>query len=114
LGIVEISRGDVVLIVGPGDLGRHQPGVVVQADEFASELSTIFVCPVSSDIQTRLALRPLIEVTPENGLRLRSQIMTDKMVALRRDRVRRVIGGINVETSEQLDRALLLLLGLAR
>jgi len=40
--------------------------------------------------------------------------MTDKLVALRRDRVRRVIGRIDAETSEQLDRALLLVLGLAR
>ena len=56
----------------------------------------------------------MIEVTPENGLRLRSQIMTDKLVALRRDRIRRVIGRIDAQTSEQLDRALLVLLGLSR
>jgi mRNA interferase MazF len=40
--------------------------------------------------------------------------MTDKMIALRLDRVRRVIGHIDAETSEQLDRALLVVLGLAR
>jgi mRNA interferase MazF len=73
-----------------------------------------FVCPISSDLQDRFLLRPLIEVARENGLRLRSQIMTDKLVALRRDRIRRVIGRIDAETSEKLDRALLLVLGLAR
>jgi mRNA interferase MazF len=114
LGIVEINRGDVVLIVGPGDLGRPRPGVVVQADKFASELLTVFVCPISSDIQTGLELRPMIDVTPVNGLRLRSQIMTDKMLALRRDRIRQVIGRIDAATSEQLDSALLVVLGLAR
>jgi mRNA interferase MazF len=56
----------------------------------------------------------VIEPAPENGLRLRSQIMTDKLLALRRDRIRRVIGRIDAETSEKLDRALLLVLGLAR
>jgi mRNA interferase MazF len=40
--------------------------------------------------------------------------MTDKMVALRRDRIRRVIGRIDAETSGLLDRAILVLLGLAR
>jgi mRNA interferase MazF len=40
--------------------------------------------------------------------------MTDKMIALHHDRVRRVIGQIDTETSEQLDRALLVVLGLAR
>ena len=111
---MEINRGDVVLIVGPGDVGRPRPGVVMQADNLTSEISTVFVCPISSDIQIRLALRPLIDVTPENGLRLRSQVMTDKMLALRRDRIRRVIGRIDSATSEQLDRALLVVLGLTR
>jgi mRNA interferase MazF len=111
---VEIARGDVVLMVVPGDLGRPRPGIVVQADQFSGGLSTVFICPVSSDLQVGLSLRPLIEVAPGNGLRLRSQIMTDKLAALRRDRIRRVIGRIDAETSEQLDRALLLVLGLAR
>jgi len=111
---VEITRGDVVLMVVPSDLGRPRPGIVVQGGEFNAGLSTILVCPVSSDLQDRLLLRPLIEVAPGSGLRLRSQIMTDKLVALRRDRIRRVIGRIDAETSEHLDRALLLLLGLAR
>jgi mRNA interferase MazF len=111
---VEIARGDVVLMVVPSDLGRPRPGIVVQDDRFNAGLATIFVCPVSSDLQDGLSLRPVIEVAPENGLRLRSQIMTDKLVALRRDRIRRVIGRIDAETSEQLDRALLLVLGLTR
>ncbi len=109
-----MKRGDVVLVVVPSELGRPRPGVVVQADEFSEELSTVFVCPVSSDLQERLPLRPIIEAKPSNGLRLRSQIMTDKMIALRHDRVRRVIGRIDAETSEHLDRALLVVLGLAR
>jgi mRNA interferase MazF len=111
---LEVKRGDVVLVVVPSVLGRPRPGVVVQADEFNEGLSTIFVCPISSDLQEGLALRPVIDAKPSNGLRLRSQIMTDKMIALRRDRVRRVIGRIDRETSEVLDRALLVVLGLAR
>jgi len=88
--------------------------VVVQADEFDERLSTVFICPISSDVQEGLALRPMIEAKPANGLRLHSQIMTDKMIALRRERIRRVIGRIDEETSERLDRALLVLLGLAQ
>jgi len=109
-----VKRGDVVLVVVPSELGRPRPGVVVQADEFNEGLSTVFICPVSSDLQEDLPLRPMIEARPSSGLRLRSQIMTDKMIALRRDRVRRVIGRIDRETSENLDRALLVVLGLAR
>jgi mRNA interferase MazF len=101
-------------MVVPSSLGRPRPGVVVQSNEFAADLSTIFVCPFSSDLQDKLPLRPQIEAAPENGLRLRSQIMTDKMVALPRDRIRRVIGRIDTETSKQLDSALFVVLGLTR
>jgi mRNA interferase MazF len=111
---LEVKRGDVVLMVVPGDLGRPRPGVIVQADQFNDDLSTIFVCPLTSDLQDNLPLRPKIAVTPQNGLRLLSQIMTDKMVALRRDRIRQVIGALDAETLERLDTALLVVLGLAR
>ena len=109
-----MKRGDVVLVVVPSELGRPRPGVIVQADEFSKDLSTVFICPVSSDVQEKLPLRPIIEAEASNGLRLRSQIITDKMIALRQDRVRQIIGHIDSETSEQLDRALLVVLGLAR
>jgi mRNA interferase MazF len=109
---VEVKRGDVVLMVVPNELGRPRPGVIVQADVF-KDLTTVFVCPISSDIQPNFLLRPTIEAKPSNGLRLRSQIMTEKMVALRRDKVRRVIGRLDFETTQQLDRALLVVLGLA-
>jgi len=114
LGRLEVKRGDIVLVVVPSELGRPRPGIVVQADDLTTELSTVFVCPISSDVQENLTLRPIIEAKQSNGLRIRSQIMTDKMVALRKDRVRRTIGQIDKEASEHLDRALLVMLGLTR
>jgi mRNA interferase MazF len=108
-----VKRGDIVLAVVPRELGRPRPGVVVQADEFR-DLSTIFICPISSDVQDRLSVRPIIEAGPSTGLQLRSQIMTDKLVPLKQDQIRRVIGRLDSETSLKLDRALLVVLGLAR
>jgi mRNA interferase MazF len=40
--------------------------------------------------------------------------MTDKINALRRDRVRQVLGSLDSDASERLDSALLVVLGLAR
>jgi hypothetical protein len=40
--------------------------------------------------------------------------MIDKMIARRQDRVRQAIGHIDSEASKPLDRALLVVLGLAR
>ncbi len=111
-----MKRGDVVLMVGPGELGRPRPGIIVQADELGDNTTTLLACPLSSDVQSNPnpRLRPVIEPTAANGLRVPSQIMTDKLLAQRRERVRRVIGTIDAESSSRLDTALLIVLGLAR
>lgn len=108
-----IKRGDIVLAVH-ADLGKPRPAVVVQADTLNENAMTILVCPLTPDITERLPLRPVITASPGTGLRERSQIMTDKMLALRSDRIRGVLGSIDASTVDQLDRALLIVLGLAR
>lgn len=100
-------------MVAPRELGRPRPGIVVQANDFSAKFSTVFICPTTTDIQMELAIRPLIEASPANGLRLRSQIMTDKMAAIRREQIRSLIGHIDSGTAQQIDRALMLVLGLA-
>jgi mRNA interferase MazF len=109
-----VKRGDVVLLVAQGDMGKPRPGVIIQADELGYTTTSVLVCPMSSDITEFHRTRPVVEPTASNGLRLRSQIMTDKINALRRDRVRQVLGSLDVDASEQLDRALLVVLGLAQ
>ena len=109
-----MKRGDVVLAVAPGDLGKPRPGVIVQSDDLGETTSSVLVCPMSSDLSDVRRTRPSIEPTFGNGLRVRSQIMTDKVNALRRDRIRRVIGTLDADDTDELDRALLIVLGLAR
>ncbi len=108
-----MKRGNVA-IVAHGEFGRPRPVVVVQADELGAGTTTVLVCPITSDVTEKLPVRPAVEPKVENGLRLRSQIMTDKMLALPRSRVRRVIGSIDSETTGRLNTALLIVLGLAR
>jgi mRNA interferase MazF len=74
----------------------------------------VLVCPITSDVTEKLPIRPIPEADERNGLRIRSQIMTDKVLAQRRERIGRVIGAIDSETSHRLDSALLLVPGLAR
>jgi mRNA interferase MazF len=109
-----LKRGDIVLVVLQGEFGKPRPGVIVQADELGDRTTSVLVCPMSSEVTAFYQLRPVIEPTASNGLRLRSQIMTDKINTMRRDRVRQVLGSLDAETSEQLDRALLVVLGLTR
>jgi mRNA interferase MazF len=86
----------------------------VQADELGDDTPTVLVCPITSDVTENLPVRPAVEPKVENGLRLRSQIMTDKMLAVPRGRVGRMVGAIDTDTSDRLDTALLMVLGLAR
>lgn len=109
-----MKRGDVVLMVAPGDLGKPRPGVIVQGAELGDRTTTVLVCPMSSDVQESPRLRPVVEPDASNGLRIRSQIMTEKVTPVRRDRVRRVLGALDSHTLERLDRALLVVFGLAR
>ena len=108
-----MKRGDVV-IVAHGDFGRPRPAVVVQADELGDATTTVIVCLITSDVTERLPVRPIVEPDVANGLAVRSQIMTDKLLALPRERMRRALGSIDDDTSVLLDRALLIVLGLAR
>jgi mRNA interferase MazF len=114
LGRLEVKRGDVVLMIAPRELGRPRPGIVVQADELETGASTLLICPLSTDIRFSPRLRPVIEPTEQNGLRARSQVMTDKIGALRHDRIRATLGRIDSETTERIDRALMIVLGLAK
>lgn len=109
-----MPRGDVVLMISPRELGKPRPGIVVQADELERGTTTVLVCPLSTDIRHSPRLRPTIEPNADNGLRTRSQVMTDKIAALRRDRIRAVLGTLDSETIDRVDRALLIVLGLAR
>jgi mRNA interferase MazF len=110
---LEVIRGDVVLVVASGDLGKPRPGVIVQADELGDTTTSVLVCPLSSDLSDFRRTRPVVEPSAANGLRLPSQIMTDKVNPLRRDRIRRVTGSLDAESTERLDTALLVVLGLA-
>lgn len=103
-----------MLMVAPGDLGKPRPGIIVQADRLGVTTTTVLACPMSSDIQPTPITRPIIEPASNNGLRVQSQVMTEKVTPLRRDRIRKVLGRLDRESLDRVDRALLIVLGLAR
>jgi mRNA interferase MazF len=108
-----LKRGDIILAVH-ADLGKPRPAVVVQDNALNESALTILVCPLTTDITEKSLVRPILAADAETGLRQRSQIMTDRMLALRSDRIRGVVGALDIATIDQLDRALLIVLGLAR
>ena len=108
-----MRRGDVVTVAAAGDYGKPRPAVIVQSDAFPERHTSVVVCQITSDLVEAPDFRVTIEPSSENGLRLRSQVMTDKPVTIRRARIGRWIGSLGSEDVARLNVALAFVMGLA-
>ena len=108
-----MRRGDVVTVAASGDYGKPRPAVVVQTDALPAEHASVIVCQMTSDIVQAPDFRVTIEPSEMNGLRKRSQIMADKPVTIRRERVGRTIGSLEEQDLARLNVALAFVIGLA-
>ncbi len=109
-----MRRGDIVLVVLPGDYGKPRPAVVVQSDLLnAEDPPSYLVCPLTTMLTGHGDIRIPIEPTPATGLDAPSEVMVDKTSAAPRRRLRDVIGRLDAATMRAVDRALLLVLGFA-
>jgi mRNA interferase MazF len=108
-----VKRGDVITAVLPGELGKPRPAIIIETDRLAPT-DSVLLCLVTSHVRENLQQRRiLVEPSPTNGLRLRSQIQADKIYALRRSKCGERIGALNSAELEQLNEALALVIGLA-
>lgn len=73
----------------------------------------MIVCQMTSDIADAPDFRITVEPTEKNGLRARSQVMADKPVTIRRERVGRRIGSLDEKDVDRLNVALAFVMGLA-
>jgi mRNA interferase MazF len=108
-----VKRGDVVTVAASGDYGKPRPAVIVQTDALPAEHASVIVCQMTSDIADAPDFRITIEPTKKNGLRTRSQVMADKPVTIRRERVGRRIGSLDETDVSRLNVALAFVMGLA-
>ena len=108
-----MKRGDVVTVAASGDYGKPRPAVIVQTDALPAEHASVIVCQMTSDIAEAPDFRITIEPTEKNGLRTRSQLMADKPVTIRRERIGRKIGSLDEKDIDRLNVALAFVMGLA-
>jgi mRNA interferase MazF len=104
-----MQRGDVVTVAAAGNYGKPRPAVIVQTDAFPKNHASVVVCRLTSELADAPDFRVTVEPKPENGLRLRSQVMADKPVTVRRER----IGRLGNEEMARLGIALAFVFGLA-
>jgi mRNA interferase MazF len=108
-----MKRGDVVIVAAAGDYGKPRPAVIVQSDAFPATHASLIVCQMTSELADAPDFRITIEPESGNGLRVRSQIMADKPVTVRRERIGQTIGRLTAADVRRLDVALAFVMGLA-
>jgi mRNA interferase MazF len=108
-----MTRGDLVTIATAGDFGKPRPALVIQADQF-QEHATRTVLPVTSTLVAAPLFRITLEPSADNGLKKPSQVMVDKAMTLKRDKVGPVFGRIDLDKLVEIERALAVFLGIAK
>lgn len=108
-----MKRGDVVTVAATGDYGKPRPAVIVQTDALPPEHASVVVCQMTSDLTNAPDFRVTIEPDERNGLRARSQVMADKPVTIRRERVGKQLGHLEDKDIARLNIALAFVMGLA-
>ena len=106
-------RGDFVTIVMQGDFGKPRPALIIQTDQF-SEHATITVLPVTSTLVAAPLLRITIQPNADNGLQKLSQVMIDKCVTVKRDKLGQPFGRIDLAVMVEIERCLAVFLGIAK
>ena len=106
-------RGDFLTIALSGDFGKPRPALILQADQFAGT-ATVTVLLVSSSLVEAPLLRVTVHPDAQNGLRSQSQVMVDKAMTVKREKLGQVFGHIDSESLLEIERCLAVFLGVAK
>ena len=108
-----MRRGDVVTVAATRDYGKPRPAVIVQTDALPAAHGSVVVCQMTSDCSDAPDFRVTIDPSERNGLRVKSQVMADKPVTIRRERIGRHVGRLDQQDIARLNVALAFVMGLA-
>lgn len=108
-----MMRGDLVTITMQGDFGKPRPALVIQANPF-SEHASITVLPITGTLVAAPLLRVTVQPSAGNGLQKLSQVMVDKTVTVRRDKLGPAFGRIDADVMLEIERCLAVFLGIAK
>jgi len=108
-----MRRGDFVTIAMQGDFGKPRPALIVQSDQF-SEHASVTVLLVSSALVDAPLLRVTVPPNPENGLQKPSQVMVDKAMTVKKDKLGEAFGNLNADGMLEIERCLAVFLGIAK
>jgi mRNA interferase MazF len=86
--------------------------VIVQDDRFDAN-DSIVVCPLTTDPTQASIFRLSVQLGARSGLRAPCRMMVDKLTAVPRKRLGKLVGSLASEEVKALNRAIFVFLGLA-
>ena len=107
-----MKQGDLISVSLPGDYGKPRPALVIQSDLY-EHLNSVTVLPLTSSVLSAESCRVAVEMSEQNGLRQRSQVMVEKAATLPRAKAGPVIGRLSTADIDAVNRALAVFLGFA-
>jgi mRNA interferase MazF len=109
-----VKRGEIWTVAGgPDHAGKPRPVVILQDDAFDAT-GSVTVCPFTTHRLDAPLLRLPVDPAAENGLRLASQLMVDKITTVSKKTFESRIGGLTSEDMLRLNRSEIVFLGLGR
>ena len=107
-----MRRGDIVTVAATGDYGKPRPAVIIQSN-MISATDSVLVALMTSSIAPAPIFRLTLEPTETNGLKVPSQVMVDKILAMPREKCGKVIGRMDQIGIVALNNMLSVMIGLA-
>lgn len=107
-----MKRGDLVTVALAGDYGKPRPAMVIQSD-FLVETDSVLVCLLTTTLRPAPLYRLPLQAGEGTGLKEPSQVMVDKIMAVRRDRCGGPIGRVDEAALLALGRLLAFVIGIA-
>ncbi len=107
-----MKRGDIVTVTSSGDYGKPRPAVIVQSD-WLKATDSVLAALCTSTLRDAPLYRLRIEPSDTNGLKVPTQVMVDKIVALPREKCGKVIGHIDKGSLIALNHMLSVIVGIA-
>ena len=108
-----MKRGEVWTVAGGAAYaGKPRPAVIVQDDRFDAN-DSIVVCPFTTDPTAAPIFRLPLQPSARNGLKAPCRMMVDKVTAVPRSRLGKLIGSLASEDMKTLNRAIFVFLGLS-
>lgn len=108
-----MKRGEIWTVAGGAAYGdKPRPAVIVQEYRFDAN-DSIVVCPLTTDPTQAPIFRLSVQASAQSGLRAPCRIMVDKLTAVPRKRLGRLVGSLTSGEVKALNRAMFVFLGLA-